>query len=119
VHVCVCVMSAIAQEETIIEVNLTKKQIQYYKAILERNMSFLCKGGKAANKPSLLNVVMELRKVRTRSRVCGRADDVACVVQCCNHPFLIKNAEAQLTNNSKDPSVLVRARARARVVDRT
>ena len=45
-------------------------QKQYYRAILERNFTFLSKGGPSAV-PSLLNVMMELRK-------------------CCNHPFLIK-----------------------------
>jgi SNF2 family DNA or RNA helicase len=51
-------------------VELTVIQKQYYRAILERNFTFLSKGGPSAV-PSLLNVMMELRK-------------------CCNHPFLIK-----------------------------
>ena len=58
------------KEETIVEVELTVIQKQYYRAILERNFTFLSKGGPSAV-PSLLNVMMELRK-------------------CCNHPFLIK-----------------------------
>lgn len=51
------------QEETIIEVELTLIQKKYYKAIYERNMGFLRKGCKGANVPSLLNIMMELRKV--------------------------------------------------------
>ena len=47
---------------------LTAIQKQYYKAILERNFTFLTKGSNTV--PNLLNTVMELRK-------------------CCNHPLLI------------------------------
>uniref|UniRef100_A0A8L8K7T0 DNA helicase n=1 Tax=Heligmosomoides polygyrus TaxID=6339 RepID=A0A8L8K7T0_HELPZ len=59
------------KEETIIEVQLSDTQKKFYRAILERNFSHLCKGASA---PSLMNVMMELRK-------------------CCNHPFLIQGAE--------------------------
>lgn len=56
-----------------LQVELTVIQKQYYRAILERNFTFLSKGlvsgGPAV--PSLLNVMMELRK-------------------CCNHPYLIQ-----------------------------
>ncbi|KAH9281016.1 Chromodomain-helicase-DNA-binding protein 7 [Echinococcus granulosus] len=62
------------KEETIIEVELTNLQKKYYRAIMERNFTFLCKGTTASNMPNLMNVMMELRK-------------------CCNHPFLIKGAE--------------------------
>ncbi|RHY97583.1 hypothetical protein DYB31_006167 [Aphanomyces astaci] len=62
------------KEETIIEVELTVFQKQYYRAIYEKNSQFLARGGKKAHAPSLMNVVMELRK-------------------CCNHPFLIRGAE--------------------------
>lgn len=60
------------KEETIIEVELTNIQKKYYRAILEKNFSFLSKGsgGGHANVPNLLNTMMELRK-------------------CCNHPYLI------------------------------
>jgi len=59
-----------AKEETIIEVELTNIQKKYYRAILEKNFSYLCKGANSANVPSLLNTMMELRK-------------------CCNHPYLL------------------------------
>ena len=65
------------KEETILEVTLTPIQKKFYKAIYERNTSFLFKGAKPSNSPSLMNVMMELRK-------------------CCNHPFLIRGAEERI-----------------------
>jgi chromodomain-helicase-DNA-binding protein 7 len=62
------------KEETIVEVELSKLQKQYYRAILDRNRSFLNKGLSAKNTPNLVNVMMQLRKV-------------------CNHPYLIKGCE--------------------------
>lgn len=61
------------KEETIIEVELTNIQKKYYRAILEKNFTFLSKsggGGGSSSVPNLLNTMMELRK-------------------CCNHPYLI------------------------------
>ncbi len=69
------------KEETILEVSLTPIQKTFYKAIYERNTSFLFKGAKSNNAPSLMNVMMELRK-------------------CCNHPFLIKGAEERILNEA-------------------
>lgn len=68
------------KEETIVEVELTTLQKKYYRAIYERNFTFLKKGGKSSNMPSLLNVMMELRK-------------------CCNHPYLIKGVEQNETEH--------------------
>ena len=65
------------KEETILEVSLTPIQKTYYKAIYEKNTSFLFKGSKPSNAPSLMNIMMELRK-------------------CCNHPFLIRGAEERI-----------------------
>ncbi|CAG0888582.1 unnamed protein product, partial [Darwinula stevensoni] len=65
------------KEETIIEVELTNIQKKYYRAILERNFSFLAKGTSNANVPNLMNTMMELRK-------------------CCIHPYLINGAEEQI-----------------------
>uniref|UniRef100_A0A5K3F821 Chromo domain-containing protein n=1 Tax=Mesocestoides corti TaxID=53468 RepID=A0A5K3F821_MESCO len=78
------------KEETIIEVELTNLQKKYYRAIMERNFTFLCKGTTGSNMPNLMNVMMELRK-------------------CCNHPFLIKGAEDAILNEQRtlakvDPS---------------
>lgn len=53
-----------------IQVELTNIQKKYYRAILEKNFSFLSKGANQHNMPNLINTMMELRK-------------------CCNHPYLI------------------------------
>ena len=69
------------KEETILEVSLTPIQKAFYKAIYERNTSYLFKGSKPNNTPSLMNVMMELRK-------------------CCNHPFLVKGAEDRILSDA-------------------
>jgi len=66
-----------SKEETIIEVELTNIQKKYYRAILERNFTFLAKGGTYTNFPNLMNTMMELRK-------------------CCNHPYLINGTHRVL-----------------------
>ncbi|XP_053723413.1 chromodomain-helicase-DNA-binding protein 6-like isoform X1 [Synchiropus splendidus] len=68
------------KEETIIEVELTNIQKKYYRAILEKNFSFLSKGANQHNMPNLINTMMELRK-------------------CCNHPYLITGAEEKILEN--------------------
>eukprot|EP00123_Amoebidium_parasiticum_P014609 comp22573_c4_seq2/m.34455 comp22573_c4_seq2/g.34455 ORF comp22573_c4_seq2/g.34455 comp22573_c4_seq2/m.34455 type:complete len:1193 (-) comp22573_c4_seq2:174-3752(-) len=59
------------KQETIIQVELTTIQKQYYRAIFEKNFKFLAKGMSA---PNLNNIAMELRK-------------------CCLHPYLINGCE--------------------------
>jgi len=71
------------KEETILEVSLTPIQKTYYKAIYERNTTFLWKGAKPNNAPSLMNVMMELRK-------------------CCNHPYLVRGAEERILAEAAD-----------------
>uniref|UniRef100_A0AAQ4PVP2 Chromodomain helicase DNA binding protein 7 n=1 Tax=Gasterosteus aculeatus aculeatus TaxID=481459 RepID=A0AAQ4PVP2_GASAC len=75
------------KEETIIEVELTNIQKKYYRAILEKNFSFLSKGGPGGgggpNVPNLLNTMMELRK-------------------CCNHPYLINGAEEKIAEDFRE-----------------
>jgi len=74
------------KEETLINVELTRLQKQYYRAIYERNRSFLTRGGAGggpAPVANLINIEMELRK-------------------CCNHPFLLKGAEARETATALD-----------------
>lgn len=61
------------KEETIISVELTTLQKQYYRAIYDKNKSFLYRGTKNSL-PTLNNIQLQLRK-------------------CCNHPFLIKGVE--------------------------
>lgn len=59
------------------QVELTDIQKKYYRAILERNFSFLSLGANSnSNVPNLLNTMMELRK-------------------CCNHPYLINGMRAE------------------------
>ncbi|GFR06003.1 chromodomain-helicase-DNA-binding protein 7 [Trichonephila clavata] len=70
------------KEETVVEVELTNVQKKYYRAILERNFTFLTKGNCYSNVPNLMNTMMELRK-------------------CCIHPFLINGAEEQIVNDYK------------------
>ena len=65
--------------ETIIDVELTTMQKQYYRAIFERNHGFLMQNLKG-NLPKLMNIQMELRK-------------------CCNHPFLIHGVEQMEMEN--------------------
>ncbi|XP_010778613.1 chromodomain-helicase-DNA-binding protein 9-like [Notothenia coriiceps] len=71
------------KEETIIEVELTNIQKKYYRAILEKNFTFLAKGAGQANMPNLVNTMMELRK-------------------CCNHPYLIKGAEEKIMEDFRE-----------------
>jgi SNF2 family DNA or RNA helicase len=70
------------KEETLIYVELTSLQKQYYRAIFERNRSFLTRGATTGPPSSLISIEMELRK-------------------CCNHPFLLRNTEARETANCK------------------
>ncbi|TGZ75016.1 hypothetical protein CRM22_000623 [Opisthorchis felineus] len=74
------------KEETIVEVELTNIQKKYYRAIMERNFAFLCKGSTYSNAPNLMNVMMELRK-------------------CCNHPFLIKGAEEAILEEMRTQEI--------------
>lgn len=72
------------KEETLVEIELTSYQKQYYRAIIERNRDYLLRGSKHKRYVNLINIFMEIRK-------------------CCNHPFLIEGAEELLVkeNNIK------------------
>ena len=61
------------KEETIIDVELTTIQKQYYRAIFEHNHGFLMQNLKG-QVPKMMNIQMELRK-------------------CCNHPYLVSGVE--------------------------
>lgn len=67
-----------AKEETVIDVELTSIQKQYYRAIFEHNHAFLSMGASRQSAPKLMNIQMELRKV-------------------CNHPFLLDGVEHRET----------------------
>ena len=72
------------KEETIVEVELTNIQKKYYRAILERNFTFLAKStGGNSNIPNLMNTMMELRK-------------------CCIHPYLLNGAEEQIQEDYRN-----------------
>lgn len=65
-------------QETIIDIEMTNLQKTIYRALYERNKGMLTKGfAGSAITTSLNNLEMQLRK-------------------CCNHPFLIKEIEAEL-----------------------
>ncbi|KAM9329392.1 chromodomain-helicase-DNA-binding protein 8 [Gastrophryne carolinensis] len=76
------------KQETIIEVELTNIQKKYYRAILEKNFSFLTKGASQSNTPNLLNTMMELRK-------------------CCNHPYLITGAEDKILSDFREATPVI------------
>lgn len=70
------------KEETLIEVELTVAQKQYYRALYEKNVKFLHKNKKKAlDGPSLNNLAMQLRK-------------------CCNHLFLLRGIEEEFRANT-------------------
>jgi SNF2 family DNA or RNA helicase len=54
------------KEETVIEVEMTLLQKQYYRAILTNNREFLNRGLDSKNVPNLLNVMM-VRSLLARS----------------------------------------------------
>ncbi|PNX54384.1 CHD3-type chromatin-remodeling factor pickle-like protein, partial [Trifolium pratense] len=68
------------KKELIIRVELSSKQREYYKAILTRNYNVLTGHGGA--QISLMNVVMELRKL------------------CC-HPYMLEGVEPVLTEEKE------------------
>lgn len=68
-----------SKEETVIDVELTAIQKQYYRAIFEHNHAFLNIGASRNIAPKLMNIQMELRKV-------------------CNHPFLLEGIEHRETD---------------------
>jgi chromodomain-helicase-DNA-binding protein 7 len=78
------------KEETVIQVELTSLQKQFYRAVYEKNRAFLYKGCKGNNVPHLLNVVMQLRKV-------------------CSHPFLLPGVEDQVTAGSQSAAESLKA----------
>ena len=58
------------KQETVVEVELTRTQKKYYRALYQTNGAALVKGFKR----SMMNIAMELRK-------------------CCNHPYLLDSVE--------------------------
>ncbi|KAG9332116.1 hypothetical protein JZ751_015834 [Albula glossodonta] len=71
-----------AKVEQILRVDMTAQQKQFYKWILTRNYRALSKGTRGSSS-GFLNIVMELKK-------------------CCNHGFLIKQAEDGDSNTQQE-----------------
>ncbi|GKZ01523.1 hypothetical protein MPSEU_001102900 [Mayamaea pseudoterrestris] len=93
------------KEETLIEIEMTMMQKQYYRALYEKNVGFLHKTKKKAmDGPSLSNLAMQLRK-------------------CCNHTFLLNGVEdvirAQAENKSlSEADLLVKASGKLVLLDK-
>ena len=90
------------KEETLIEVELTVLQKQYYRALYEKNLKFLHRDKRPLDGPSITNLAMQLRK-------------------CCNHPFLLKGVEDEVkTRNpkSKDIELLVNSSGKFVLLDK-
>ena len=95
------------KEETLIEVELTVLQKQYYRALYEKNVQFLHRNQKKAlDGPSINNLAMQLRK-------------------CCNHPFLLNGVEEEVRAAEKvadekkaEADFLVRASGKLVLLDK-
>jgi chromodomain-helicase-DNA-binding protein 7 len=91
------------KEETLIEVELTIAQKQYYRALYEKNIKFLHKNKKKPlDGPSLNNLAMQLRK-------------------CCNHLFLLNGIEQEFRAKESDQSeadLLVKASGKLVLLDK-
>ena len=71
------------KEETIIEVELTRQQKTFYRAFLYENAATLLQQITGGALPSLMNLMMQLRKT-------------------CNHPYLIQGAEDSIVKQKKE-----------------
>ena len=90
------------KEETLIEVELTVLQKQYYRALYEKNLKFLHRNKKSAlDGPSINNLAMQLRK-------------------CCNHPFLLTGVETEVRaqNPGNEVDALVNASGKFVLLDK-
>ena len=93
------------KEETLIEIEMTVMQKQYYRALYEKNVGFLNKSKKKAiDAPSLSNLAMQLRK-------------------CCNHTFLLTGVEDDIRaqkehRNLPDAELLVKASGKLVLLDK-
>jgi SNF2 family DNA or RNA helicase len=91
------------KEETIVEVELTPVQKQWYRAIYEKNTTFLNRSGNPRNVPNLMNVMMELRK-------------------CCNHPYLNNGVEEilneGLTTDAQRHEMMVKCCGKMVLIDK-
>ncbi|KAL9226735.1 hypothetical protein vseg_002510 [Gypsophila vaccaria] len=85
------------KKELILRVELSSKQKEYYKAILTRNYGLLTRKGGA--QISLINVVMELRKL------------------CC-HPYMLEGVEPVIRDSSESFKQLLETSGKLQLVDK-
>ncbi|WCJ30367.1 Chromodomain-helicase-DNA-binding protein 5 [Euphorbia peplus] len=85
------------KKELILRVDLSSKQKEYYKAILTRNYQILTRRGGA--QISLINVVMELRKL------------------CC-HPYMLEGVEPDIQDAQEAYKQLVETSGKMQLLDK-
>ncbi|KAK9683495.1 hypothetical protein RND81_10G145300 [Saponaria officinalis] len=85
------------KKELILRVELSSKQKEYYKAILTRNYGLLTRRGGA--QISLINVVMELRKL------------------CC-HPYMLEGVEPVIQDSSESFKQLLESSGKLQLLDK-
>ncbi|XP_052209681.1 CHD3-type chromatin-remodeling factor PICKLE-like [Diospyros lotus] len=85
------------KKELILRVELSSKQKEYYKAILTRNYEILTRKGGA--QISLINVVMELRKL------------------CC-HPYMLEGVEPEIEDTNEAYKRLLESSGKMQLLDK-
>ncbi|XAR71032.1 DNA helicase [Bertholletia excelsa] len=85
------------KKELILRVELSSKQKEYYKAILTRNYEILTRKGGA--QISLINVVMELRKL------------------CC-HPYMLEGVEPEIEDAKESYKLLLESCGKLQLLDK-
>ncbi|KAK8660697.1 hypothetical protein V6N13_051612 [Hibiscus sabdariffa] len=85
------------KKELILRVDLSSKQKEYYKAILTRNYQILTRRGGA--QISLINVVMELRKL------------------CC-HPYMLEGVEPVIEDANEAHKLLLESSGKLQLLDK-
>eukprot|EP01113_Clastostelium_recurvatum_P041171 TRINITY_DN6499_c0_g2_i2.p1 TRINITY_DN6499_c0_g2~~TRINITY_DN6499_c0_g2_i2.p1 ORF type:complete len:966 (+),score=335.58 TRINITY_DN6499_c0_g2_i2:243-3140(+) len=88
-----------AKSEVIVRVDLSSLQKRYYRAVLTRNFTVINRGVRSGNQASLLNVMMELKKVS-------------------NHPYLFSSAEPNTKSADEALRLLISASGKIMLLDR-
>jgi chromodomain-helicase-DNA-binding protein 6 len=88
------------RSETLVECELAPLQKKCYRALFERNFSFLRQGcDSRENFANFANIMMEVRK-------------------CCQHPFLLDGVEAAVAPEGADPNLLVSSAGKLQLLDK-
>jgi len=88
------------RSETLVECELAPLQKKCYRALFERNFSFLRQGcDSRENFANFANIMMEVRK-------------------CCQHPFLLDGVEAAVAPEGADPNFLVSSAGKLQLLDK-